>query len=51
MNKQSGYWHPDSEPEIECKDDLSTSPQPDATLEDDNTFVVNNSCCERVSEG
>ena len=23
--KRSGYWHPDSEQEIECKDDLSTT--------------------------
>ena len=33
LNKHSGYWHTVSEPEIECKEDFSTTA--DATFEDD----------------
>ena len=32
LNKQSGYWYPGSKPEIECKDNLSTTS--DTTFED-----------------
>ena len=61
---QSGYWNPGSEPEMECKDNLSSST--DATFESNlyfckeylqrnwlwagNWFNVNPSWCEGGSE-
>ena len=41
--KQGGYWHPPSEPEIECKDDLSTTK--DASFKTDPYICKVKICC------